>query len=894
MINLDNTIAKLAEQTSTSPQHIEDAAKLIIEQIYNDGLKIKELVIKLNPLLTAGNHELRLRGVDLLSQVITNTEHNRFNEKEIEVFTEYLSDRLSDHKSMQAAVLRSFLYFISCENKPRSYNHDILEHLKQKSNVHNMDRENRLLVYRLLREIIIEKRRNSASIDSDLFYSLIHLIEGESEPENLMSCFGIISYVMKSFANLEPFVDDMFEWLASYYPLDYTPDKNDTTKSTVIQKLDLTKALYECFYATPLNSENLQTLMLEKIDSNQPKSTKIESLNCLIELYEIFPSVEVKDYATTLWTSIRANCLMKVDMVDPILMETCYRALSAMTKRLNDDSYFTFISEMYEELSIAIRKLEMDLFEPAIRLIVHAIQPRVVGFNFILTKILPIAIKAINISDLRPAAGLTYIFEHLFLNHPDAKVVTELDGSLNELILQISSHAATNEDCLKLLNSIVCCKVRLSDIILNEVIGKLQASSNQSIIDTEESLALICTKYHRSDIIFTNVESDLKIDSLMKLVNFYREEHQTDVTNETKASKSTKFSIYLRLLVSLLDDIDCLFLNHLGRKNIDDFLKQLRSLVVDLESSHKHVENVGLIHAIIINKISEELVQPIIIDIFQSEYCQKLIPDENCDDKLSCNKYLPVVGLILKSLVLRNHQLVEPMVNLILNFITSDRISQASAIKGAHIFSQVLSDCRVRFEEKKQYQIFVLHKQKFFTLAVKNIKKRLELPMDNSKENLLIGSVALQIPHLAVTIYKKDSEWIVREILKILTALKNHVKREMTKTATDETLIPIIYECVEYLIASDCSDIISSFLGSFVELNLFYATEAQNMQIRRRALVCLSIIATSFNESQLLVLRSSLLKRLKPCLSDKKRIVRQSAAEARLKWFLVGQPVGSL
>lgn len=889
MIDLKSTIVKLID--SADPQHIEAAAGLILENIHDDKLQIKNLVIELNPLLTAGNYELRLRGVDLLSRVITNTQRSRFNEKEIQVLSEYLSDRLGDHKSMQRPVLKSFLYFVDCENKPHSYNHDTLGYLKHKCNVHNMDKENRSLVYQMIKAIIIQRRQMSTSIDSDLFYSLIHLIEGESEPENLMICFGIVSHMMKSFTNLEPFIDDLFEWLASYYPLDYTPDRTDSDKYTVIQKSDLTKALYDCFYANPLNSDNLQTLMLEKLDSNQPKSTKIESLNCLIELYELFPSVEVKDYATSLWTSVRTNCLMKIDMVDPALLNTCYRALSAMTKRLSDDSYFTFISDMHEELSIAIRKLEMDLFEPAIRLIAHAIQPRVVGFNFILAKILPTSIKAIAASDLRPAEGLSYIFEQLLMNHPDAKLIPELKEPLNELALQTSAHAIRNEGCLRLLNSIICCRIELDEVTLSEIISKLLSSLNRSVTDVQGSLALICAKYNRSDVIFNNVKSDCRIASLIKLVKFYKQEHNSEATNELTVSTATKFSIYLRLLVLLLDEIDQSSLNLLDQRDVNDLLKELRNLVGDLKLNYKPIENVGLIHAIMINKLSDELVHPMIMEIFQSEYCQNLVPTKDFEEELEREKYLPVVGPIFKSLVIRNHPLSEPMINLMLNFITSDRVSQDTAFEGARIFGQVLSESTVRFDEKKHYRTFVLYKQKFFTLLMKNIRSRLESTTSQSKRYLLVCSMALLIPHLPVSVYRKDSEWIVREILKVLIKLKDNINGG--EEGNGEKLIPVLYECVECLIAGDCSENLTSFLGSLMELNLFYATEAKSMQIRRRALICSSIIATSFKQPELLVLRLSVLNQLKPCLADKKRIVRQAAAEARLKWFLVGQPIGS-
>ena len=86
---------------------------------------------------------------------------------------------------MEQPTLKCLSYFIDCDNKPTRFNNDLIEFLKTKINVQKMDNKGRSLVYEITRKVILEKRRISSTIDSDLIYSLIHMIEGESKKKPL-------------------------------------------------------------------------------------------------------------------------------------------------------------------------------------------------------------------------------------------------------------------------------------------------------------------------------------------------------------------------------------------------------------------------------------------------------------------------------------------------------------------------------------------------------------------------------------------------------------------------------------------------------------------------------------------------------------------------------------
>lgn len=880
---------KLIEQTGPSGLNI---TQQLVKSIQDDRLKIFDIVKGLDSVLTNGSHEIRLKGVELLIDVITSLPNGTLNQKEIEVLTEFVCLRLIDHKTMEPKSLKCLSYFLECNNKPAQYNKKLLDFIKTKASVKRMDIQSRHQVYEIVQKIIHHRRQVTNTVDSDMIYSLVHIIEGENNPSNLILCFAIVQFILKNFVDLEPYIDDIFDWLSSYYPIDYTP--TETSEPVAIQRSDLVKALYDCFYASSLLSESLQTLLLEKIESNL-MSTRIESLNCLIRCYQEFPLTTIKSYTSTLWTSIRMTCLKKSELVDSSYLETCLRTLTALSKKLSEDGdvYFTFVSDMYEELSIAIRKPEIELSEPALKLLTHAVLPNIVGFNYILDKILPVTLNALSADELRPLPGLAYLFEKLHEHHPCATLKSDLDQHLANLALKIMDSVATNEDALRLANSLICLKVKLDKNTLDDMVAKLWNNYNSSL-DIEGCLASICQNFNRMDIVYGQLPGEaLTRDAHLNMIDrFDLNSLAMQLDGVQEPCSRSKFSLYLRLLVIDMDRCSRDDVNSIDQTILKVFLVRLREIAMKLESP-KLTDKIAQLHAIVMNKLNSDLLNPILMEYFSSSYCQKLIPTSDEEQRIVKNVYLPVLQWIFKSLVVRNHPLASPIINLVLNFTTSEKVSREIALPGAELFQIVISDdVKNIFNPDRDYQKFMLYKQKFYIQTSKEIKIRYEKQSDNIKKDLLLCSLALQVPLLPRSVYKKDIDWLVRELLRNLSLFDVNVvpDEHVTSDSRGEDLLYMIYGCAETLI----HDVeMSSFLTSFVDICLKHARGAKTLLVRVKALSCLGNIAKSVKDTDLLPVRAKVVDELRLCLSDKKRLVRQAAAEARLKWTVVGQPIGS-
>lgn len=80
----------------------------------------------------------------------------------------------------------------------------------------------RQTVYLIFKSLIENKLDDLKLMGPDLVYGIIGSIDGERDPKNLMLLFGIMSQFIKEFP-LGHLTEEMFEVLACYFPVDFTP-----------------------------------------------------------------------------------------------------------------------------------------------------------------------------------------------------------------------------------------------------------------------------------------------------------------------------------------------------------------------------------------------------------------------------------------------------------------------------------------------------------------------------------------------------------------------------------------------------------------------------------------------------------------------------------------------
>ena len=118
------------------------------------------------------------------------------------------------------------------------------------------------------------------NLGSDFVYGVISTMDGERDPRNLVFLFPFISNFLKNIP-LGHLVDEMFDIISCYFPIDFHPSKDDPAAVT---RDDLANALCPCLCAVPEFGESCIILLTEKLDSNL-RLAKMDSMRLLVSSF---------------------------------------------------------------------------------------------------------------------------------------------------------------------------------------------------------------------------------------------------------------------------------------------------------------------------------------------------------------------------------------------------------------------------------------------------------------------------------------------------------------------------------------------------------------------------------------------------------------------------------
>lgn len=115
------------------------------------------------------------------------------------------------------------------------------------------------------------------TLGPDFVYGFISSMDGERDPRNLLFLFNFLPNFLSNIP-LGHLVEEMFEVISCYYPIDFHPSPDDPA---AVSRNDLAAVLCPCLCAIPEFAEHCLVLLIEKLDSNL-RVAKIDSLMLLV------------------------------------------------------------------------------------------------------------------------------------------------------------------------------------------------------------------------------------------------------------------------------------------------------------------------------------------------------------------------------------------------------------------------------------------------------------------------------------------------------------------------------------------------------------------------------------------------------------------------------------
>lgn len=104
--------------------------------------------------------------------------------------------------------------------------------------------------------------------------------DGEKDPRNLVLAFHLLSLVIRA-QNDELRTDELFDRIEAYFPITFTPPKDDKFK---VKPEDLKNQLHSCFASSPYLLESTVTFMLEKLTAPQMEA-KLDVLDVFNRIF---------------------------------------------------------------------------------------------------------------------------------------------------------------------------------------------------------------------------------------------------------------------------------------------------------------------------------------------------------------------------------------------------------------------------------------------------------------------------------------------------------------------------------------------------------------------------------------------------------------------------------
>jgi len=263
-------------------QHSEDwihtNADRISAVIINKSSTLLQLIELLGPVLTNVKPQIRVGGLLLLTSTLEQLPGDFLQEDEIELLVNFYTDRLRDHHSVIPQTLRGLLYLSKAVNLSKDQLQVLLDRLFREVMIQQQVVKDRAVVFNIISHILYHRSDYAKELETQITIGFLQAGEGEKDPRNLVLIFRCIATILSSFS-VNHLREDIFESLAVYFPIDFTPPKGLAASVT---KEDLVLSL-RTGLTDPGLTEYSIPLFMEKLDSDL-ESAKIESVECLSEL----------------------------------------------------------------------------------------------------------------------------------------------------------------------------------------------------------------------------------------------------------------------------------------------------------------------------------------------------------------------------------------------------------------------------------------------------------------------------------------------------------------------------------------------------------------------------------------------------------------------------------
>ncbi|XP_016150386.1 MMS19 nucleotide excision repair protein homolog [Sinocyclocheilus grahami] len=221
----------------------------------------------------------------------------------------------------------------------------------------------RSCVYNILISLMESKEEELKGLGADFIFGFVQSVDGERDPRNLLLAFQVARNIIHRGYDLGKFVEELFEVMSCYFPIDFSPPPSDPHRIT---QEELVLSLRAVLTGTSQFAAFLLPLIIEKLDSDI-QSAKVDSLQTLAACGLTYSHKELAEFLPGLWSSIRREVFQTAsERVESAGLSALSALVSCLSRSvLSSDS--EDVLQVF--LSLVLKDCQHHLCEPDLKLV---------------------------------------------------------------------------------------------------------------------------------------------------------------------------------------------------------------------------------------------------------------------------------------------------------------------------------------------------------------------------------------------------------------------------------------------------------------------------------------------------------------------------------------------
>ncbi|XP_071487624.1 MMS19 nucleotide excision repair protein homolog [Diadema antillarum] len=286
-----------------------EALHQLVKDVAEGRGTIEKYIESMGLSLTSTDTKVRCRGVQMMAEVMSSLPRNLLNEQQVTVLLEFFCARLLDHYSITPHTLKGFLALSSQSRFPVGFATSVMTAIFKEVQVQTLVQVDRRTVYNLMANLLRTSIQELQAMGSEFVLGVLHAVDGEKDPRNLILVFNILPTVINNFS-IDMFVEETFEVVACYFPIDFRPPPNDPYN---ISREDLVEGLKTCLSCTPKFAQFCLPLIMEKLSSDL-QSARLDSYQLLQACAPTYHQGTLLGYLEPIWAYCRKELMQGVSV----------------------------------------------------------------------------------------------------------------------------------------------------------------------------------------------------------------------------------------------------------------------------------------------------------------------------------------------------------------------------------------------------------------------------------------------------------------------------------------------------------------------------------------------------------------------------------------------------